>query len=350
MSVAGVAIAVLLVLVVLALYRGFSRMGQTLEGFPGELWLAQAGTTDPFQSLSILTQNDLEAARNVAGVQAVVPVLVRQMSFEADGREASARLMGIGIPETVPVEDDFRRRYLPVRGSMIVDEILARQEGLSEGDSVVSGASTLTIGEVQPPSAEAFEPFAFVSYEDARHIFGFGEIINFGMVFLVSGSDTEETAGAIERAVPGSRVFTRQQFAGSLRKEIDETFLPIIGILLAIGFTVGAAVVGLTIYTATIERSREFGVMKAVGASGAFLYRIVASQSAMLTSAGFALGLVGALAVADVARSAVPDFATDFRAADILAVLIGTGVMAFAASLVPVRRLDRIDPAIVFRA
>jgi hypothetical protein len=43
----------------------------------------------------------------------------------------------------------------------------------------------------------------------------------------------------------------------SIRKEIDESFLPIITVLLGIGFVVGAAVVGLTIYTATIERSMK---------------------------------------------------------------------------------------------
>jgi putative ABC transport system permease protein len=61
-----------------------------------------------------------------------------------------------------------------------------------------------------------------------------------------------------------------------VRKEIDDTFLPIIGIILYIGFVVGGAVVSLTLYTATIERFRDFGVMKAVCASAGFLYRIVA--------------------------------------------------------------------------
>ena len=123
-----------------------------------------------------------------------------------------------------------------------------------------------------------------------------------------------------------------------------------IGILVAIGFTVGAAVVSLTIYTATIERSREFGVMKAVGASAGFLYRIVASQSAMLTVAGFITGLFAALLVGCLATSVVPDFSTDFRVGDAAGVLIGTLLMSFLASLIPIHRINRIDPATVFRA
>jgi len=349
-SICGVAFAVLLVLVVLALYRGFSRTGETFELLPGSLWIAQTGTTDPFHSESLVQAADIESARDVAGVAAVVPVLVRQMAFSVEDHDLSARLMALDVPAGLPVDDKIRARYLPERGVLVIDRILADKEGLREGDIARLGAVQLRIGKVQPRSAEAFEPFAFLSYEDARRVFGLEDIVNFGMVMLLPGADETAVAAALEARLPGTQVFTRLEFATAIRKEIDESFLPIIGILVAIGFTVGAAVVGLTIYTATIERSREFGVMKAVGASAVFLYRIVASQSAMLTSAGFLLGLVAALVVSRLAREAVPDFATEFRSLDIGGVLVGTVVMAFAASLIPVRRINAIDPALVFRA
>src|SRR3990172_2969288 len=170
------------------------------------------------------------------------------------------------------------------------------------------------------------------------------------MVVVKVNKRVPEVAGRIEAENPGLQVFTSQEFAKAIRKEIDESFLPIIAILVAIGFVVGAAVVGLTIYTATIERTREFGVMKAVGASPGFLYRIVLSQSAILTAAGFLVGLLGAVAVADLAARAVPEFATDFQPRDIAAVGAAALLMAVVASLVPARRVNSIDPAMVFRA
>jgi putative ABC transport system permease protein len=350
MSVTGVAFAVLLVLVVLAVYRGFSRTGETFQLLPGDLWITQQGTTDPFHSLSLLAPTDLSTAREVPGVDTVIPVVTRQMSFQTKDHEASARVMGIGLPTTAPVSESFKARYLPTRGSMAIDDILSRKEGLKEGDTVDISGMQLRIGQVQPASSEAFQPFAFVNYEDAAQIVGIGDLVNFGMVALKPGTGAAGVARTIEARDARLRVFTQVEFAHAIRKEIDESFLPIIAILLAIGFTVGGAVVGLTIYTATIERSREFGVMKAVGASAGFLYRIVASQSAILTALGFSVGFVGALVVARLANDAVPDFTTDFRAGDAAAVLVGTGVMAFVASLVPVRRLNGIDPAMVFRA
>ena len=349
-SVAGVAFAVLLILVVLALYRGISRTGQTFRELPGQLWVVQPGTTDPFHSVSLLERARLEPLASVSGVAAVIPVLSRQMAFQVDDAEASARLLALDIPETIPLSQDLRERYLPEQGKIIIEQTLSRKTGLGEGDAVDFGTVSLTVERVQPAGAEALSQFVFLNFEDAQRTFGVGDLVNYGMVMLDQGTEPESAAQAISDRDAGLQVFTTDGFVKAFRKEIDESFLPIIAILLGIGFVVGAAVVGLTIYTATIERSREFGVMKAVGGSPGFLYRIVLSQSAMLTAAGFVLGLAGALGVARLAGQAVPEFVTDFQLQDVAGVLIAAGAMAILASFVPVRRINSIDPALVFRA
>jgi len=349
MSAGGVAVSVLLVLVVLALYRGFSRIGETFEVLPGELWVAQQGTTDPFHSVSLVSDQDIASVAQAPGVAGVVPVLVRQMSFTIGAREGSARLIALDMPSSA-MPSDLVERYLPPPGVVIVDQILAQKDGLHEGDAVRFGGQFLTIGPVQPRSTEAFEPFAFVNFVDAQRIFGGEGTVTFGMLFVQPGADATAVSASIEASLPGLQVFTRKEFASAIRKEIDESFLPIISIILAIGFTVGGAVVSLTIYTGVIERSREFGVMKAVGASATFLYRIVLSQSFFVTAFGSVFGLALALVVARLAQQAVPDFATQFRITDIAAVLAGTAVMAAAASLLPVHRINSIDPAMVFKA
>ncbi|MDO8616656.1 MAG: ABC transporter permease [Dehalococcoidia bacterium] len=348
-SVAGVALAVLLILTVLALYRGWSRAGEVFEQLPGELWAVQQGTSDPFHSVSLIEPPDIERVSGIDGVQAVVPVLSRQMNFAPGGDEQSVRLMALDFGG-FPASPDIQERFLPPQGQVVIDETLSRKTGLDEGDSLNISGVELTVAHVGPRGGDVLSQFAFVNFEDARAIFGVAGIVNYGMVVLDEGAQ----AGAVEAAIvdghPDLQVYTGKEFAESVRKEIDESFIPVIAILVAIGFVVGAAVVGLTIYTATIERTREFGVMKAVGGSPGFLYRIVLSQSVMLTSAGFVVGVGGALLVARLAARAVPEFATDFQARDLGAVLAATLAMAVLASFVPVRRINSIDPAIVFRA
>lgn len=349
-SVAGVAFAVLLILVVLAVYRGFSRAGQTFQELPGQLWVVQPGTTDPFHSESLVDRSRLEAIESVPGVAVMIPVRSRSMGLPVGGEETSARLMALDVPETVPLSPDVRDRYLPEPGTIIIDRTLSRKTGLHEGDTVDFDAMSLTVARVAPRGAEAAIQFVFLNFEDTQRIFGVGDLVNYGLVMLEPGAQPKAVALAILERDPGLKVFASEAFAQSFRKEIDEVFLPVITILMGIGFVVGAAVVGLTIYTATIERTREFGVMKAVGGSPGFLYRIVLSQSVTLTAAGFVIGLGGALGVAQLAAQAVPEFMTDFRPQDVAGVLVAAALMAVVASFVPVRRINRIDPAVVFRA
>ena len=348
-SVSGVALAVLLIMTVLALYRGWSRAGEVFEQLPGELWVVQQGTSDPFHSLSLVEPADIERVAGIDGVQAVVPVLSRQMNFAPGGNEQSVRLLALDFGDFAP-SPDIQQRFLPPQGQIVIDETLSRKTGLKKGDRLTIGGVDLAVAHVGPRGGDVLSQFAFVNFEDARAIFGIAEIVNYGMVVLDEGAPASAVEAAIVEGHPDLQVYTAKGFAESVRKEIDESFIPIILILVIIGFVVGTAVVGLTIYTATIERTREFGVMKAVGAGAGFLYRIVLAQAAMLTAGGFALGVLGAMAVARLASEAVPEFATDFQVRDIAGVLAVAGVMAVLASLVPVRRVNAIDPALVFRA
>ena len=349
-SVAGVAFAVMLILIVLALYRGWSQTGGTFQQLPGQLWVVQKGTTDPFHSSSLVEVSDLSHVSTLEGVAATVPVLSRQMNFTAGDSEEEVRLMALNFPMGAPVASSVRERYLPESGTIIIESTLSRKAGLGRGDQAVFGPVSLTVGRVQPRSTEVLSPFAFVNFQDAEKIFGVGDVVNYGMVVVAADASVAVIGERIEADNPALQTFSSGQFAKAIRKEIDESFLPIIAILVGIGFIVGAAVVGLTIYTATIERSKEFGVMKAVGGSPGFLYRIVLSQSAVLTAAGFVAGFAGALAAARLASQLVPEFATQFELRDLGFVLAITLAMAVLASFVPVQRINSIDPGSVFKA
>jgi len=247
-SVAGIAFAVLLILIVLALYRGISRTGQTFRELPGQLWVVQPGTTDPFHSVSLIEQARLASVTTTPGISAVVPVLSRQMAFEAGGSEVSARLMALDVPSTVALPPAIRERYVPPPGAIIIDRTLSRKTGLTAGDAVDFGTEplSLSVQRVAPSGAEALSQFVFLNFQDARRIFGVGELVNYGMVILKEGTEPDAAAQAIAARDPGLQVFTTDAFVKAFRKEIDESFLPIIAILLGIGFVVGAAVVGLT--------------------------------------------------------------------------------------------------------
>jgi putative ABC transport system permease protein len=106
-------------------------------------------------------------------------------------------------------------------------------------------------------------------------------------------------------------------------------------------------VFGVTAYLVA-QRGREFGIRLALGADQAGVLRLVLGEGARTASAGVALGLAGAIAVAGVLRSLLYEVAP--RDPATLAVAASALlVVSVGAALVPAIRAARIDPLAVLR-
>ena len=96
------------------------------------------------------------------------------------------------------------------------------------------------------------------------------------------------------------------------------------------------------------QRTREFGVRLALGATQGSLVRLVLGQGLRLAAVGAILGGFGAIASARLMRSLLfhvsPSDPTTY-----LLVTLGMGAVALAASYVPARRASRVDPALALR-
>jgi putative ABC transport system permease protein len=109
---------------------------------------------------------------------------------------------------------------------------------------------------------------------------------------------------------------------------------------------VGGLIVAQTLYANINDRVREFATLKAIGSSRAYLKAVVLSQAGVSTAAGLLLAaLVVAGAAVSAAASPLPIVVTPALVAVVvtLAVLMGAG-----ASMAAIRKVLRIDPALVF--
>ncbi len=264
-----------------------------------------------------------------------------------DGGEADSFVMALDVP---PGTEVLHGIAAPSRGEIILDNVFAEKTGLRVGDRVDARGRTLTVSEIGDVSNVGLSQFSLISASDAKEILALPGNVNYLLVSVKPGADAAAVAAEIERQVPGIRAATKAAFADANRNEIVTFFLPIVSVLIAVAFLVGTAVVGLTIYTATIERTREYGVMKAIGASPGYLYRMVLAQSLTIGGIGFLLGVPLTVAVNGLAKEIVPEFVNVLRWQDVLAVFGVALVMSAVAAFVPMRRVARIEPALVFRA
>lgn len=191
--------------------------------------------------------------------------------------------------------------------------------------------------------------YAFVQFEEASGLVMPPGTTSFFVAKVSAGDDAAVVAGRIEESVPGVVAFTASEFAEINRKLVAESFDPILFVLYAIGGLTGILVIGLTVYTATIERTKEYGVLKAIGASNGRLFRILLGQALYLATAGFLAGLAITAVAVVVVSHLVASMNFYFPLEVFPTLLLATVAMGILAAYIPMRKVARIDPAVVFR-
>lgn len=352
-SAGGVGFAVLLIVLILALYQGiYDRAGRLATAAPTELWVTQAGAPDPSHGASILPRATLERLQDVPDVAAAQPLLARSMQI---GNAPNTGIFGFVMalpdgPLQAETAEAFGVPSLPGQGQAVLSNEVAKKLAVGRGDTVFIGSQSLEVSDTSPLIESAFSGSVFISDTDAHALFSQPDAFSFFLVTLAPGADVEAVQAQIESTVPGTNALTREEFADATRREVEEGFLPIVAVLIGVAFVVGLAVIALTIYTATVERVRDYGVLKAVGAAPRQLFALVMRQSLVVAVIGYLGGAALALVAGTVIQDAVPEFATIYRWQDLLAVFGAALAMSVLAAIVPVRRVARVDPAVVFRA
>lgn len=194
-------------------------------------------------------------------------------------------------------------------------------------------------------------PVAYVRYSEALRLTPPGRNkMSFVLVRAGDGVDAKVLAERIT-ARTGYQALTWNQFAWrSVNYYLTRTGIPInFGITVFLGFLVGAAVTAQTFYLFVVENLRQFGALKAIGATNGQITGMVLLQALVVGTIGYALG-IGACAIFFEALAGLAAFESF---ALLWQVLVGTGlvvaliiVLSVLASLL---KVFRVDPAIVFR-
>jgi putative ABC transport system permease protein len=352
MSVGGVAFAVLLILLVRGLYVGFLDQATSyIRSVDTDVWVAEGSTAgDFFHSVSLMPAAQAQEIDAVPGAGRVTPLLGRSILFQHAGKDRDFFLIGVdpatgvGGPEAAE-----QGRRVPRPGEIVVDRVFADNVGLDVGDRVRLPGVGLRVAGVARGGNAIISQFAWAALPDVAKIFATPDIANY---FLVKGEGDVSPAVLAQRirtSVPNLKVLTADEFADANTRDLSEGFLPIIWILVVIAFVIGTAVIGLTIYTATLEKRREYGVLKAIGFSNRRLLSIVWRQSLSAGAIGFVAGVLLTMALAAALEELLPSFVTTIRPVDVGLVALAALAMVFASSFLPVRPVTRLDPAEVFR-
>lgn len=347
-TVGGVAFSVILILVLLGLYQGWERqMTKFLGAIPADLWVGQKGSKDLSHSLSIVPRTVKSDLEKIVDVRRVTPFIGRQVSFEVGGKEEHLYIVGVDKNHIILPYKIVEGAEQPAKGEIIIDQSFAHQKGYKLGDEIKINDKSLKIAGISSGGNLLVYSFALADINDVREILKFDQFDNY---YLVGASQPDNVKSAIAEKYPDLSVVTQATFLDNNTALLRETFLPIIGVLVAIAIAIGVSVIGLTIFTATIEKSREYGVLKAIGYTNGQLFAIALIQSLIAGVVGFGVGLLLVPAIVKLATAATSSFIYEIDNQSILIIFAIAILMSVLASFIPLKRLVSIDPAQVFKA
>ncbi len=355
-TVVGVTFSVVLIFAQLGIYLGFMQNASVIiDNTDADIWITSKNSRN-FDFPLPFTEGKLNRARETAGVAWAEHLILGWANVKLlDGGSENIELVGFNLERGAGGPWRLKEgsvQSLKMGKAIIVDEsAFARLGRLRLGDWVeIHEVKVKVVGITEGVRSFTTAPYVFTSYRNAQELVPW---LRNKTVFIVAkvaaGHDPHEVAKRL-RAIRDVDVYTKGQY--SLRTRLYWTWETGIGVgfgLTALmAMAVGIVIVGQTIYSATIEHLREFGTLKAMGASNRDIYGIIVKQALINAVVGYAAGLGITLLILWSYRLTGLELVVP---APLLgAVFVVTVLMCLVASIVSVRKALYVDPMTVFRA
>jgi putative ABC transport system permease protein len=354
-TVLGVVFAVVLTNQQLGIGLGLvDRNVMFVEHAKADLWLVPP-STETLQGGRTVPISALFTARTTPGVRWAEPLLFGGgvVKTPTGGTEAIT-LIGTKYP-----------RYAGGPWNIVAgDESALRQpDTMTFEDSERDTLGNINLGSVREVNgrrmtAGAFtwglEPFgpsyAFVDYETARELMHTAsDEASYVLVGLEPGQNPLEVKRAIEAQTTGVKVLTKAEFETSIRNFVlfKQSLGASIGASTLFGVVVGFVIVALSMFSSVLDRLREFGTLKAVGATNGDLALLLLGQSVAYAWIGSLVGLFLVTRMAAGMRSA--KLTLLFPPALTIGTVVGMTLICILASTLALLRIRKVEPAMVFR-
>ncbi len=344
-GVVGIAVALLLVLALKAIFAGMEgRLTAYIDVSGADVIVAQQGVTTMHMTQSALRSSTVTAIRVLTGVASADGIVYKGAFVESgpSGKSGIVALVGGGpVPHLVAGRP-------PRSGEIVLDRVLADKLGVQLGETVdVLGARLRVAGEVEGTAAITGS-YAFVARSTLQRLLRAPAVVSYILVHARPGTTPAALATSIERLVPGVTATTRGSFAASERRVVGDMSTGIVRGMILVGFVIGVAVAGLITYRSTLAQLRDYGVLRALGLRARRALALVLAQVGVLVVTGFLLALALVVLLSAVLPTLSPILVLSVRAGDVVQALVAGGV-AVAAALVPVLRVLHLEPGSVFR-
>ena len=369
LSVLGIAIGIAAVILLTSIGEGtrrfmlgeFTQFGTNILsvipgksktlGLPGVL----GGTTHK------LTIDDAVAMGRLPGIESVTPLAFGTGRVEHGDRSRAVNIYGV-TPSMAevwkahpqlggfwPAGDPHRHYPSAVIGRKLRRELFGDANPL--GQFVRIGGGRFRVIGVMEPKGQFLgldlDDMAWIPVASAMRIFNQAELVEIDVLYT---QDEAATVEAVRRLLTarhqGNEDFTilTQEAMLDVLGNVMNVVTVAVGAIGGISLVVGAIGILTMMWIAVGERTREIGLMRALGATRQQVKLLFLAEAAALAALGGVAGLLGGLALGQALRLAIPGLPVETPLTFVAAALAVAATTGLAAGALPAQRAAGLDP------
>jgi len=323
-----------------------------------------------------LTTDDLDVVRSVRGVEIADGMLMKLAKVRTNGEVKYTWVAGVPQGETKELIEtsqtfeiekgrDLKEgdRYKAVVGQRVHEgEIFKRKIGV--GSTIyIEDREFKVVGILESIGNPDDDNSIVIPLDTARELFDAPDEMSFIMARAKEGAEIQDVAEKIKKELRKERGLEEgeEDFTVQTYEDLKETASSVLGlievVLLGIGgisLIVGGIGIMNTMYTSVLERRREIGIMKAVGATNLDVLTLYLMESGFLGLAGGLFGTFLGIAIGKAVEIAASQMGFEALKAQVgpglvIGALLFSFIMGTISGFWPARKAARMDPAETLR-
>lgn len=330
-------------------------MRSIVDNNKGYIWVTDETTTNANQLSPLDVRKGYEIS-SLPGVERAYPVVVAAVGAKfANGTTGGLSLIGSEAPAFVGgpwrLYTAKNEDMIP-DGALITDYYDSKAQGnLKPGDYFeVNGKKVYNAGLTRGARSFGGGLLGFTTIERARYL---GNVpatqVSFYLVKPKKGVAESSVIQQINQSINGVRAWNADELSQTTVKTVLATngIAASFGSLIGFAIISGLVIIGLTLYSAAIDRIKDYGTLKAIGATNGYVTRLILTQALLFAILGFIIGrlLVEGFRIGIAKSGTLFYFPGWFEyALFAITLIISLGGCVFA-----IRRINSLEPATVFR-
>ena len=301
LSILLIAVPVTMILCLIGLSRGMSEDSQARARGIGADVIVRGSTASAVTSFSgnSMPEGMVKLIEKQPHVQMAMGVVVHSI-------ELPLNVQGIDLDEFDKMSGGFE--YLeggPLKGDydILIDRFYADQKHVKVGDSLTLMNHQWRVAGIIGGGKLAR---IVVKKKTLQELDAAPNKVSAIYVKLDDPSRADEVAAQLKALLVNYPVMTMDEFMSMFAVNKIPALKAFIGVIVGIGVVIGFAVVCLSMYMAVLQRTREIGILKALGGSKGFILRIILTEALMLGLGGTILGIIMSYGAYHLIRTLAP--------------------------------------------